>query len=307
MNTVPSSQPMNIKPILSTALSFGAAVALHAQEPSPGVLARTGDTEIKIEDIRASLETLAPQEQAALARDPNLLNQAVRSLLARQIVLKEALEKKWDQSPAAATALQRARENALVESYLQAVSLPPEGFPSETELKALYEANKAQLIVPRQVRLSQIFVAKPKEAAALNKARAKLASVEDDLAAAGADFAAIARTSSDERNSAERGGEAGWVLETQLRPEIRAAVAGLALEKIAGPVELDDGWHFVKIHEEKEPQTLAFDQVRGQLTQQIRTEKAKANRQTYLARLLEQNPLVINELALPQLLAKPGN
>ncbi|MDR1283956.1 MAG: peptidyl-prolyl cis-trans isomerase [Opitutaceae bacterium] len=298
---------MNIKPILSTALSFGAAVALQAQEPGPGVLARTGDTEIKIEDIRASLETLDPKEQAALARNPNLLSQAVRSLLARQVVLKEALEKKWDQSPAAAAALQRARDNALVESYLQAVSLPPESFPSDAELKAFYEANKAQLVVPRQVRLSQIFIAKPKEAAALDKARAKLASVKDELAAPGADFAAIAKVSSDERASAERGGEAGWVLETQLRPEIRAAVSGLAQETVSAPIELDDGWHLVKIHEEKEAQTLGFDQVRGQLAQQLRAEKAKVNRQTYLTRLLEQNPLVINELALPQLLAKPAN
>jgi len=35
-----------------------------------GVLARVGDTEVKVDDIRASLETLDPLQQAALARDP---------------------------------------------------------------------------------------------------------------------------------------------------------------------------------------------------------------------------------------------
>jgi hypothetical protein len=55
------------------------------------VIARVGDTEIKLDEIRASIESLDSREQAALARDPSLLNQTVRTLLMRRVVLKEAL------------------------------------------------------------------------------------------------------------------------------------------------------------------------------------------------------------------------
>ncbi|AHF90297.1 peptidyl-prolyl cis-trans isomerase [Opitutaceae bacterium TAV5] len=268
------------------------------------MLARISDTDVKTEDIRAALETLDPREQAALARDPNLLSQAVRSLLARQIVLKEALSKKWDQQPAAAAALQRSRDNALVESYLQSVSQPPEGFPSEAELSAFYEANKAQLLVPSQYRIAQIFIAAPKDAGADKAEKAKIRSeaVRKQLAQAGADFGAVAREQSDEKVSAERGGEAGWVLETQLRPELRDAIKTLPVNTVSDAIRLDDGWHIVKVLETKEPHTLKLDEVRGQLAQQLRNERARANRQAYLTKLLEQNPMVINELALSQVL-----
>ncbi|RRJ97091.1 peptidylprolyl isomerase [Opitutaceae bacterium TAV4] len=288
-----------------SALSFFPASA--SADAGSGVLARVSDTDVRTEDIRAALETLDPREQAALARDPNLLNQAVRSLLARQIVLKEALAKKWDQQPAAAAALQRSRDNALVESYLQSVSQPPEGFPSEAELSAFYEASKSQLLVPSQYRLAQIFIAAPKGAdpADIDRAKIRSEAVKKQLAQSGADFAAVARAQSDEKVSAERGGEAGWVLETQLRPEIREVIKTLPTNTVSDPVRLDDGWHIVKAIETKEPYTLKLDEVRAQLTQQLRNERARANRQAYLSRLLEQNPMVINELALSQVLA-PG-
>ncbi|AHF93379.1 peptidyl-prolyl cis-trans isomerase [Opitutaceae bacterium TAV5] len=272
------------------------------------MLARVSDTDVRTDEIRAALETLDPREQAALARDPNLLAQAVRSLLARQIVLKEALAKKWDQQPEAAALLQRARENAIVEGYLQSVSTPPEGYPSDAELQTFYEANKARLQVPRQYRIAQIFIALPKDAdkAATESAEAKLAAVRRQLGQPEADFAGVARAHSDEKVSAENGGEAGWVLETQLRPEILEAVAALAPGSLSAPVRLDDGWHIVKALETKEPYTLGLTEVRGQLAQQLRAERARANRQAWMARLLEQNPMAINELALSQVLAPGG-
>ena len=50
------------------------------------------------------------------------------------------------------------------------------------------------------------------------------------------------------------------------------------------------------------PFTPTLDQLRAQLVQQLRTEKTKANSQAYLARLLQQNPVAINELALSKAL-----
>jgi hypothetical protein len=89
------------------------------------VIARVGDTEVRLDEIRSTIESLDAKDQAALARDPSLLNQTVRTLLMRRVVLKEALAKHWDTEPAVATLIQRARDNTVVESYLQSVSKPP--------------------------------------------------------------------------------------------------------------------------------------------------------------------------------------
>jgi hypothetical protein len=69
------------------------AYGAGAADPAGGdsVIARVGDTEVKLEEIRGAIEGLDARKQAALERDPSLLNQTVRTLLMRRVVLKEAL------------------------------------------------------------------------------------------------------------------------------------------------------------------------------------------------------------------------
>jgi PPIC-type PPIASE domain len=158
------------------------------------VVARVGGINVSAEDVRAHIAALGPREQDALAKDPALLSQAVRMLLANRLVLQELTAKKWDQQPSVTAQLERVREGALVEFYLQSVSTPPANFPSDEELQKVYDANRNAMQMPRQFELAQIFVASPKDAdkAAEEKAKQALDDVMRKLKAPGADFAAIA-------------------------------------------------------------------------------------------------------------------
>ena len=100
------------------------------------VVARVGDSDVTAEEVRAAIAFLEPRQQAAVARDPALLSQTVRAILANRLVLKEALAKKWDQQPPVVAQLARARENLIVESYLQSVTAPPESYPNDAEIKS---------------------------------------------------------------------------------------------------------------------------------------------------------------------------
>jgi parvulin-like peptidyl-prolyl isomerase len=270
------------------------------------VIARVGDTEVRLDEIRASIQSLDAREQAALARDPSLLNQTVRTLLMRRVVLKEALAKHWDTEPAVATLIQRARDNAVVESYLQSVSKPPDSYPSETELQAAYDARKSQLLVPRQFRIAQIYIALPKNAdkATTEKAQTKLDTIKKSLHQPGADFASVAKAQSEEPESATRGGELGWLTENQIQPEVRSQLGSLTKNSISEPIRLDDGWHILRVIDIKEAYTPALEEIRTALAQQLRNEKTQANSQAYLAKLLQQTPVAINELALSKVLGK---
>jgi len=284
--------------------AYGAGPA----DPAAGdsVIARVGDTEIKLVEIRAAIESLDAREQAALARDPSLLNQTVRTLLMRRVVLKEALAKHWDQEPAVATLIQRTRDNTVVESYLQSVSKPADSYPNDSELQTAYEARKAQLLVPRQFRLAQIFVALPKNAdkATTDKAQSKLETIKKSLHQPGADFAALAKADSEESESAARGGEIGWLTESQIQPEVRSQLGAVTKNAVSEAIRLDDGWHIIKMLDIKEPYTPTLEEVRSPLAQQLRTEKTQANSQAYLAKLLQQTPVAINELVLSKVLLK---
>jgi parvulin-like peptidyl-prolyl isomerase len=297
---------IGILSILGSSLLAATALAADPSQATSdsGVIARIGDTEVKFDEMRASIESLDAREQAALARDPSLLNQVVRTFLVRRVVLKEALAKKWDQESAVAAQIQRARDNTIVETYLQSVSKPLDTYPTDAEVQSAYESRKTQLLVPKQFRLAQIFIALPKTAdkTTTEKAQSKLDAVKKSLHQSGADFAAIAKANSEEPESAARGGEIGWLAENQVQPEVRPQVTSLSKNATSEPIRLEDGWHILKVLEIKEAYTPTLDEVRSQLVQQLRNEKTQSNSQAYLAKMLQQSPVAINELALSKLL-----
>lgn len=288
-----------VYPIVALALLLAggpARAASAAASTNPAeVVAKVGGAEISSDDIRAYLDTLPPADREALAADPAKLPQVVRLYLAQRMVLKEAKDKKFDQTPEAKAQLERVRDAALAELYLaQAVKLPA-GFPSDAEIQAAYDANKSSFLVPRQYKLAQIFVRAPKDD------HAKLDAVTAALKAKGADFGRLAAQFSDEQASAEKGGELGWLPETQLVPEIRTAVAGLVKDGVSDPIRMDDGWHILKLIDTKAAGTAPLADIKPALVQRLRQAKIGQLRQAYLGQLLQKDPPAVNELALSKI------
>lgn len=280
---------------------FATAVALHAESPPLG---KAGDLEIKTDEIRETIAGLEAAQGSSLAKDTAALAQYVRALLIQRLVLQKAVESKWDQDPAVVAKLVRARESALTESYLESVSRVPAGYPSDAEVQSAYEAAKASLIVPKSYRLAQIFIALPKDAdqARTEKVKAKADVLQKKLKEKGADFATIAASDSEETASKSRGGEIGWLAESQIQPEIRERLPRLTIGAVTEAVKLADGWHILKVLEVKDAHTAPLEQVKDQLVIRLRTERAQRNRQEYLATLLKEHPLAINEIELGKLL-----
>jgi peptidylprolyl isomerase len=266
---------------------------------SADAIARVGNSDLSADELRGYISALSPRDQSALAKDPALLSQTVRALLANRLVLQELTEKKWDQQPAIAAQLEKVRENAVVDLYLRSVSTPPASFPSDDEVQKVYDANRASMMVPRQYELQQIFIALPQEAdkPAEEKARKLLADTQAKLKAPGADFLTIA-------GSESGNGELGWLPENQIRPEIRAQVTGLSKGGIAEPIRLEDGWHLLRLKDTKAAYLRTLPEVHEQLVEQMRNERANQLRQAYVAEVQRQRPAVINEMALSSLLSK---
>jgi peptidylprolyl isomerase len=274
-----------------------------AQGRAAEVVARFGKTEVTIDQLRVYLDTLEPRDRAALSRDPAALSQLVRSFLARQVVLQEARARRWDEQPGVKAQLDRARDEALTDLYLARISQPPDGYPSASEIQQAYDANRVAFEVPKGYRVAQIFVAAPKgDAAAEEKARKRAEEIARKLRAKGADFSAAARAESEDKESAARGGEIGWLSEGQMVPGIRKVATELAKGWVSEPVQLDDGFHLVKLLDTRPATVRPLAEVREAIAAELRAGRAKLNRQAYLAKLLDQNPPALNELALSKLL-----
>ena len=277
------------------ASSVGAAAA-----PASEVVARMGSVELSAEEVRGWIDSLPEAERAALVKDPAQLALAVRNELARMAVVREAVARKYDQSKAVKAQLARVRDQALAELYLQSISQPAAGVPSDAEVRAAYESNLAAFAVPRQFRVAQLFVS---EAKGVDEGRRRAEELARRARAKDADFAALARAESDEKGGAKAGGELGWLTEDQLVPGIRATVTALAKDQVSDPVRLDDGWHVVKLLELKPASIRELSEVREALAARLRAERTQALRRDYVGKLVEKSPPAVNELALSRVLS----
>lgn len=289
-----------MKPSFITTLTLLAFTSILPAQ-AEAVLGKIGEIEIGTAEIREALAGLEAGKDSALSNDPAAVNQYVRALLIQRLVLKQAEDKKFDQDPAVIAKLVRARETALAEAYIESFTQPPADYPNESELAAAYESAKPSLLLPRTFRLAQIFIAKG------DKAETRINDIAKQLKTKGADFSAIARASSEEAASAAHGGEIGWLAESQIQPEIRERLPKLTPGAVSEPIQLNGGWHLIKVLEVKEATTATLDQIRPQLITRLRTDRSKQLRADFITQLVKDNPVAINEIELSKILPKSGN
>ena len=276
-------------------LLLAAATPALASDP---VVARAGDKEITASQIQPYLAKVSPAERDALLQNPAALSRAVRTILLQRQLLDEAKAAEWEKKPETQALLARVRDAAIAESFLESVTAVPPDYPGDAEITALYDTRKDSLRLPAQYRLAQIFIASAEDKA---KAKSEAGALAKQVKSG--DFAALAKANSDEPVSAAKGGEVGWLAEDSIQPAIRKALSGASKDAIAGPIELGDGFYFVKILDLREPRTATLDEVRPQLIAALRQERAALNRQAYLERLQAKAPVTLNEIALPGLLS----
>lgn len=294
----------------TTALVLAVGLCTAGASAEAIAVARIGQGEVSVEQVRAMLPELTTQQREALGNNPAVLRQAVQAALLQEMLVQAAKRSHWDSDPGAAHAVERARNAALAESYLNAIAAVPADYPQEHEVRAVYEANLSQLMQPGQLQLAQIFVAEP-QAADAGQAAAVQAKVKAVGAALGKNasaetFARVAREHSEQAASAKDGGNIGWVTLEQVLPEFRESLQTAGAGSVVGPLRVAGGWHWLRCGALKEAEPVGFDLVKNALAERMRAERVQANRQAYLAQLLADNPISINELALIQLVRSDG-
>jgi peptidylprolyl isomerase len=275
--------------------AFGPASPLQADD---AVVAKIGDREVTAAEVRPYLDGLTAADRTALTADKAALTRFVRSILVNRSVLQDAVEAGWDKKPQTVAGLARLRDQYLVESYLAEVGKVPDDYPSDEEVQKVYAAEKESLQLPRRYRVSQIFIAEEGDKEATRKRAQEIA---DTLKDEPGEFAALAKRNSNDTASAARGGDLGWLAEAEITPEIRTAVAGLSKGEISAPVAGRSGFHILLLQDKREAGPAPLDEVKGELANLLRNQRAALNRETHVSTLLQRQPVSVNELALEAL------
>lgn len=275
--------------------AFGPASPLQADD---AVVAKIGAREVTAAEVRPYLDGLTAADRTALTADKAALTRFVRSILVNRSVLQDAVEAGWDKKPQTVAGLARLRDQYLVESYLAEVGKVPDDYPSDEEVQKVYAAEKESLQLPRRYRVSQIFIADDGDKEATRKRAQEIA---DTLKDEPGEFAALAKRNSNDTASAARGGDLGWLAEAEITPEIRTAVAGLSKGEISAPVAGRSGFHILLLQDKREAGPAPLDEVKGELANLLRNQRAALNRETHVSTLLQRQPVSVNELALEAL------
>jgi peptidyl-prolyl cis-trans isomerase C len=74
------------------------------------------------------------------------------------------------------------------------------------------------------------------------------------------DFAKVASEYSRDPNSANNGGDLGWVEKGMMVAPVEAAIEAASIGSLVGPVKSDYGWHVIEVTERRSGRQLSFDE-----------------------------------------------
>ena len=103
----------------------------------------------------------------------------------------------------------------------------------------------------------------------------------------GEDFAELARTYSDDKVSAAKGGSLDWVSPGEMVPVFEQAMNKLQLAQISAPFRSEFGWHIVQVQERREHDDTE-EYTRTQAQEALRSRKIEEEYQTWLRRLRDE-------------------
>lgn len=274
------------------------SAVLATNEPA---VARLGNQQVAPEELKALLATLPAEAREQLRANRGALESWIRSRLAEKAVLEQADAQGWRQRPEVERQTRAATEQIVFRDYLQSVSQVPTDYPSAAELQQAYEAGKAGWVTPPMYRVSQIFlgVADPQT---LESVRKQALELSKKAQASPTEFAALASQYSQDRASAERGGDTGLQPLQQLVPEVRGAVSRLKVGAVSEPVQSAAGFHVIKLTEQQPTRTATLEELRERLTQALRAQRQEQIAKAYLEGMLTTATLSIDGAELNKVL-----
>lgn len=279
---------------LLAALAAPAALCAAPAGNDPVVAVR-GNDELTASQVRALLADTPAETRASYEKSPENLKSLIRDMLLGRAILAEAQSQHWDSRPEIAALAQRAHDLAITQSFLAAQAKLPPNYPSDAELQAAWEANKAQLMQPRGYKLAQIFLAA--SGAEQDTARKKLTELHSQLNHGHAGFDQATAT----RLAGAKYAELGWTAENRMAPEVKDAVAGLPEGSVSTPLCVPAACMLLKLEATRPAGPAPLAEVREQLVRALRQQKSRALQQDYANALLAKTPLRVDEIQLSHL------
>jgi hypothetical protein len=230
---------------------------------------------------KQALDMLKPFPPEQRKQYESNLSNLIQQIYMREQLADAAKKSNLDQQSPWKEQIELTRDNILAQAYLAQVSSNAGKSAAVEDPQKYYDSHPGDF---DSVKLSGIFVsfsppgtpanAAPGAARTESEARDKVDGVEKKLKAGG-DFTALARTESDNQQSAAKGGDLGTYNtgDANIPPDIKAAIVKLESGQYSEPIHIPNGFLIVKVESRTK---LTFDQARAGIVQRLQGDKSKA-------------------------------
>jgi len=193
--------------------------------------------EVKDRIVRAGKGAVAVDP---LADEQDARKAALQNEIDLRIMAKKARAAGLDQDPVFKARSSEYRKNRLINLHRDQLIAQIE--PTDEELKAYYEANKASIVQPEARKIQMVVLETKEEAEAI---KAQLEAGQITMYQAAKEHSIAARAKQDL-------GEVGWVYQGDTVPALDEAIFALGPGEISTPVETPAGWHLVTVQDMQE-------------------------------------------------------
>jgi peptidyl-prolyl cis-trans isomerase C len=239
---------MTFKPArLLLALIAVAAAPAFAQN-----LAVVNGKPIPSSRVDAIVKQVVAQGQAQ--DTPQVREQIKKEVIAREVLMQEALKEGYDKKPEVKQALDNARQtiviNALARDYITKHPV------TDADVKAEYEKFKTQT-GDKEYHVRHILV-------------------ETEQQAKDAKFEELAKQSKD-TGTANSGGDLDWAVPASFPPEFAAGFTRLQKGAVSEtPVKTANGFHVIKLDDTRPAKLPSLDEVKPQIQEELAQRKLAA-------------------------------
>ncbi len=157
--------------------------------------------------------------------------------------------------------------------------------PSGFHIIKLIEQRGGERYVVKQTRVRHILL-KPDALHSDEETRVRLQQLEQRIRG-GEDFAALAKSNSQDTLSAAKGGDLSWVNPGELVPEFEEAMNKLQPGQLSQPFKSQFGWHILEVLERREHDSTA-EYKRSKAIKLIRSRKSDEQLLLWLRRLRDE-------------------
>lgn len=147
---------------------------------------------------------------------------------------------------------------------------------TDEEARTYYHTHLKDFTTPEKVRARRILLKVP--AGADTQTRdAVLKKIEGiaERVKAGEQFDAIARAESEDTNTAEKGGDLGFLSRGAMELELERRAFKLEPGQVSAPIETDQGYDLIRVDEKIAEDVRPFEQVRDEIVEKLREDKAR--------------------------------